>query len=85
MNSVERPTIVLVLPGFDRQRLSNIRRGWCPLFRREINHLREKGVVRSDASKLTACRKVVGLYKPRRTKSRQKAMSEVPMAEPLLR
>jgi hypothetical protein len=55
MNRVERPTIVLVLPGFDRQRLSNIGRGWCPLFRPEMVS-REKGVVRSDAAKLTACR-----------------------------
>lgn len=43
MNSVERPTIVLVLPGFDRQRLSNIGRGWCPLFRPEMLSLGKRG------------------------------------------
>lgn len=71
MNRVERPTIVLVLPGFDRQRLSNIGRGWCPLFRPEIVSL-GKGVVRSDAAKLTACRKVRGFYPARGAKSRHK-------------
>jgi len=34
-SSLERPTIVLALPGFDRQRLSDIGRGWCPLLHRE--------------------------------------------------
>jgi hypothetical protein len=55
---LERPKIVLALPGFDRQRLSDIDRGWCPLFRRDKSL--EKGVIRSDRWKLTACRKVRG-------------------------
>jgi hypothetical protein len=41
-------------------------------------------VVRSDVKKLTACREVAGLYKPRRTKSRTNDIAKTQAAEPLL-
>jgi len=59
-SSLERPTIVLALPGFDRQRLSDIGRGWCPLSANEKSLGRQsvgrKGWSVPTPWKLTACR-----------------------------
>jgi hypothetical protein len=43
--NLKRTNIVLALPSYDRQRLSNIRRGWCP-----SQSNKTERVVRSDAS-----------------------------------
>ena len=48
-NLLERTKIVLALPSYNRQRLSGIRRGWCPSqFPRKITQGIER-VVRSDS------------------------------------
>ena len=43
-NLLERTKIVLAVPSYHRQRLSGIRRGWCPFQSRKT-----KRVIRSDA------------------------------------
>ena len=43
-NSLKRTTIVLALPSYKRQRLSDIRRGWCPFPSNVMDR-----VIRSDA------------------------------------
>src|SRR5690242_13557908 len=43
-NELKRPKVALALPSYDRQRLSGIRRGWCPFF----DPSRIKRVARSD-------------------------------------
>ena len=46
---LKRTKIVLALPSYDRQRLSVIRRGWCPS-RFQKNILEIERVIRSDVS-----------------------------------
>jgi hypothetical protein len=43
-NLLKRTKIVLAVPSFDRQRLSGIRRGWCPSISRKTER-----VIRSDS------------------------------------
>ena len=43
-NLLKRTKIVLAVPSYHRQRLSGIRRGWCPPRSRRM-----KGVIRSDS------------------------------------
>jgi hypothetical protein len=45
---LERTKIVLALPSYNRQRLSGIRRGWCPSRSQEIAQGIER-VIRSDS------------------------------------
>jgi len=47
-NLPTKTKIVLALPSYNRQRLSVIRRGWCPPRTPEIPEI--KGVIRSDVS-----------------------------------
>jgi hypothetical protein len=42
---LKRPKIALALPSYDRQRLSGIRRGWCP----SLEIPGDQRVARSDA------------------------------------
>jgi len=49
-NLLKRTKIVLAVPSYHRQRLSGIRRGWCPSqSRKDYNPKRTKRVIRSDA------------------------------------
>src|SRR5205814_5744768 len=45
-DALKRTKIVLALPSYDRQRLSGIRRGWCPSRSSQKEPLQ---VIRSDA------------------------------------
>jgi hypothetical protein len=47
-NLLKRTKIVLALPSYNRQRLSGIRRGWCPFRSQEIAQGNER-VIRSDS------------------------------------
>ena len=47
-NLLKRTKIVLALPSYNRQRLSGIRRGWCPSRSQEIAQGIER-VIRSDS------------------------------------
>jgi hypothetical protein len=63
-----------------RQRLSFMRRGQVLARQsKEIHHLNDLtgyGVGRSDAAMLTACRKVRGMYRPHRAKSRRRMAND---------
>ena len=74
-------TIALALPSYDRQRLSGIRRGWCPSRSVRI-YVREelKGCSVPTLATLTACREVGVFYNPWVAKSSETTTQETLMA-----
>src|SRR5205085_10761552 len=74
-NSLKRTEVALALPSYDRQRLSGIRRGWCP-----SRPKKPIGCSVPTLALLTACREVRAFYKRRVVKSRRNSGLETPLA-----
>jgi len=84
-NLPTKTKIVLALPSYNRQRLSVIRRGWCPPRAPEIPEI--EGVIRSDVSeahRLSLSARVLSALDGQ-VKAKRQEEAPLPLAESALR